>query len=42
VGTITLPKAAPGQTLSRLPIVIVIENASGKPHVGELRLKLLD
>ena len=42
VGTITLPKAAPGQTLSRLPIVIVVENASGKPHVGELRLKLLD
>ena len=42
VGTITLPKAAPGQTLSRLPVVIVVENASGKPHVGELRLKLLD
>ena len=42
VGTITLPKAAAGQTLSRLPIVIVVENASGKPHVGELRLKLLD
>lgn len=42
VGTITLPKAAPGQTLSRLPIVIVVENASGKPHAGELRLKLLD
>ncbi len=41
-GTITLPKAAPGQTLSRLPVVIVVENASGKPHVGELRLKLLD
>jgi hypothetical protein len=41
-GTVTLPKAAAGQTLSHLPIVIVVENASGKPHVGELRLKLLD
>jgi hypothetical protein len=41
-GTVTLPKAAAGQTLSRLPVVIVVENASGKPNVGELRLKLLD
>ena len=41
-GTVTLPKAAPGQTLTRLPVVIVVENASGKPSVGELRLKLVE
>jgi hypothetical protein len=39
-GTVTLPKPAQGETLSRLPIVVVVENASGKPHVGEYRLKI--
>lgn len=41
-GTITLPAPAQGQTLSRLPIVVVVENASGRPHVGEYRLTLVD
>lgn len=41
-GTITLPKPAQGETLSRVPIVVVVENASGKPHVGEYRLKISD
>ncbi len=41
-GTVTLPQPARGQTLSRLPIVVVVENASGRPHVGEYRLKLVE
>jgi len=40
-GTVTLPQPAQGQALSRLPIVVVVENASGRPHVGEYRLKLV-
>ena len=41
-GTITLPPPAQGQTLSRLPIIVVVENASGRPHVGEYRLTLVE
>jgi len=41
-GAVTLPKPATGQTLGRLPVVIIVENASGKSSVGELRLKLVD
>lgn len=41
-GSVTLPQPAQGQALSRLPIVVVVENASGRPHVGEYRLKLVE
>ena len=41
-GTITMPPPAKGQALSRLPVVVVVENASGRPHVGEYRLTLID
>ena len=41
-GTVVLPPPAQGQALSRLPIVVVVENASGRPHVGEYRLTLVD
>ena len=41
-GTVTLPPPAQGQALGRLPVVVVVENASGKPHVGEYRLTLVD
>jgi hypothetical protein len=37
-GTFKLPPAPKGESLSRVPIVIVVENASGKPQVGEYRL----
>lgn len=37
-GSLTLPMPARGQTLSKLPIMVVVENASGRPHVGEYQL----
>ena len=41
-GTVTLPAPAQGQTMSRLPVIVVVENASGRPHVGEYRLSMID
>ena len=41
-GTVTLPAPAQGQVMSRLPVIVVVENASGRPHVGEYRLSMVD
>ncbi len=41
-GTVTLPPPAQGQTMSKLPVIVVVENASGRPHVGEYRLSMVD
>lgn len=37
-GTLTLPPIARGRKIGRLPIMVVVENASGRPHTGQYRL----
>jgi len=37
-GSITLPPPPRGETLSRLPVMVVVENASGRAHWGEYTL----
>jgi hypothetical protein len=39
-GTVTLPQPARGEAFSRLPIVVVVENASGRRNSGEYTLTL--
>lgn len=37
-GSVVLPRAPRGQRISRLPVMVVVENASGRPHSGSYRL----
>lgn len=37
-GSLVLPKPPPGQKVSKLPVMVVVENASGRPHSGAYRL----
>jgi hypothetical protein len=37
-GQVTLPAPARGETVGRLPVVIVVENASERRHAGEYTL----
>ena len=37
-GTLVLPAPARGQAISKLPIMVVVENASGRSHTGSYRL----
>jgi hypothetical protein len=39
-GTVTLPAPPRGESFSRLPIVVVVENASGRRNSGEYTLTL--
>jgi hypothetical protein len=39
-GSLTLPKPAAGQNVSRVPILVIVENASGRPHQGFYRLSV--
>lgn len=37
-GSLVLPKPPRGQKLSKVPVMVVVENASGRPHTGAYRL----
>jgi hypothetical protein len=39
-GTVTLPEPRRGEAVGRLPIVVVVENASGRRNSGEYTLTL--
>ena len=39
-GAVTLPAAPPGETVARLPVVVVVENASGRRNAGDYTLTL--
>ena len=39
-GSVTLPEPAAGEAVSRLPVVVVVENASGRRNSGEYTLTL--
>ena len=36
--SLVLPKPPRGQRISKMPIMVVVENASGRPHTGAYRL----
>lgn len=38
--TVNFPAARRGETLSRLPVMVVVENASGRRHAGNYTLRV--
>lgn len=40
-GTVRLPAPAAGETVSKLPVIVVVENASGRRYSGEYKLMLV-